>query len=114
MAKTTGDVIVEKLLDWGVDTIFGLPGDGINGIFESLRKNKPKIRFIQVRHKEAAAFASRKPAVVEAVVDPYEPPMPASATPEQALHFAESLVRGEPDAGKILGTVFKDQIRALV
>jgi pyruvate dehydrogenase (quinone) len=58
MAKTTGDVIVEKLLDWGVDTVFGLPGDGINGIFESLRKNREKIRFIQVRHEEAAAFAA--------------------------------------------------------
>ncbi len=58
MAKTTGDVIVEQLIDWGVDTAFGLPGDGINGIFESLRKNKDKIRFIQCRHEEAAAFAA--------------------------------------------------------
>ena len=56
MAKTTGDVIVERLIDWGVDTAFGLPGDGINGIFESLRKNQDKIRFIQVRHEESAAF----------------------------------------------------------
>src|SRR5579885_1364669 len=58
MAKTTGDVIVEKLIGWGVDTAFGLPGDGINGIFEALRKNKDKIRFIQVRHEESAAFAA--------------------------------------------------------
>ena len=58
MAKTTGDVIVEKLLDWGVDTAFGIPGDGINGIFEALRKNEKKIRFIQCRHEEAAAFAA--------------------------------------------------------
>jgi thiamine pyrophosphate-dependent acetolactate synthase large subunit-like protein len=58
MAKTTGDVIVEKLLDWGVDTAFGLPGDGINGIFEALRQNREKIRFIQCRHEEAAAFAA--------------------------------------------------------
>ena len=58
MAKTTGDVIVEKLIDWGVDTAFGLPGDGINGIFEALRKNREKIRFIQCRHEEAAAFAA--------------------------------------------------------
>ena len=56
MAKTAGDVIVETLVDWGVDTIFGLPGDGINGIIESLREAKDKIRFIQVRHEEAAAF----------------------------------------------------------
>lgn len=58
MARTTGDVIIEKLIAWGVDTAFGIPGDGINGIFESLRKNQDKIRFIQCRHEEAAAFAA--------------------------------------------------------
>ena len=56
MAMTAADVLVETLLDWGVDTIFGLPGDGINGIMESLRARQDKIRFIQVRHEEAAAF----------------------------------------------------------
>jgi pyruvate dehydrogenase (quinone) len=50
------DVLVERLLAWGVDTVFGLPGDGINGVFEALRKNQDKIRFIHVRHEEAAAF----------------------------------------------------------
>src|SRR5439155_23178618 len=41
---------------WGVNVVFGLPGDGINGIMEALRKRKDDIRFIQVRHEEAAAF----------------------------------------------------------
>lgn len=50
------DVLVECLLDWGVEMIFGLPGDGINGIMESLRTHQEKIRFIHVRHEEAAAF----------------------------------------------------------
>ena len=50
------DVLVQRLLAWGVDTVFGLPGDGINGVFEALRKQKDKIRFIHVRHEEAAAF----------------------------------------------------------
>ncbi|HYK36527.1 thiamine pyrophosphate-dependent enzyme [Alloacidobacterium sp.] len=50
------DVLVERLMEWGVDTIFGLPGDGINGVFEALRKQKDRIRFIHVRHEEAAAF----------------------------------------------------------
>ena len=58
MAKTAGDLLVERLIEWGVDVIFGFPGDGINGIFESLRTNQEKIRFIQVRHEEAAAFAA--------------------------------------------------------
>ncbi|HUI96800.1 MAG TPA: thiamine pyrophosphate-dependent enzyme [Xanthobacteraceae bacterium] len=59
MAKpTAGDVLVETLIDWGVDTVFGIPGDGINGIIESLRTRQDRIRFIQVRHEEAAAFAA--------------------------------------------------------
>src|SRR3954447_4849369 len=53
---TAADVLVETLLDWGVEVIFGLPGDGINGIMESLRTHAEKIRFIQVRHEESAAF----------------------------------------------------------
>ena len=58
MAKTASDIMVERLSDWGVDTIFGLPGDGINGIMEALRTHQHQIRFIQVRHEEAAAFAA--------------------------------------------------------
>jgi pyruvate dehydrogenase (quinone) len=55
-SKTAADVMIETLLDWEVDTIFGLPGDGINGIMESLRTRRDRIRFIQVRHEETAAF----------------------------------------------------------
>jgi pyruvate dehydrogenase (quinone) len=54
--KNASDVLVERLLAWGVDTVFGLPGDGINGVFEALRKQKDRIRFIHVRHEESAAF----------------------------------------------------------
>ncbi len=59
MAKVTAaDVLVETLIDWGVDTVFGLPGDGMNGIIEALRTRQDDIRFIQVRHEEAAAFCA--------------------------------------------------------
>src|SRR6059036_3150594 len=58
MAKNTAELLVERLIEWGVETIFGFPGDGVNGIFEALRTNQDKIRFIQVRHEEAAAFAA--------------------------------------------------------
>src|SRR6201996_427855 len=54
--SNASDVLVERLLAWGVDTIFGLPGDGINGVMEALRKAEDKIRFIHVRHEESAAF----------------------------------------------------------
>src|SRR5687767_10414429 len=56
MAETAADILIESILDWGVDTVFGLPGDGINGIMEALRTRQDRVRFIQVRHEEAAAF----------------------------------------------------------
>lgn len=56
MAMTAADVLIETLKDWGVDVVFGLPGDGINGIMEALRKRRDEVRFIQVRHEEAAAL----------------------------------------------------------
>src|SRR6476659_7545924 len=55
-AQTTSDILVQRLIDWNVDTIFGLPGDGINGIMEALRQRQDEIRFVHVRHEEAAAF----------------------------------------------------------
>ena len=56
MSRTTSDVLVERLIDWGVGVVFGLPGDGINGIMEALRTRQDRISFVQVRHEEAAAF----------------------------------------------------------
>ena len=56
MAQTAADILIEVLQDWGVDTVFGLPGDGINGIMEALRTRQAAVRFVQVRHEEAAAF----------------------------------------------------------
>jgi pyruvate dehydrogenase (quinone) len=56
MAQTTADILVERIVDWGVHEVFGLPGDGINGIMETLRKQQDKIRFVQVRHEASAAF----------------------------------------------------------
>src|SRR5256885_10565444 len=56
MVQTAADVLVETLIDWEVEVVFGLPGDGINGIMEALRQREDDIRFIQVRHEEAAAF----------------------------------------------------------
>ena len=48
MASTAADILIDRLQDWGVKTIFGLPGDGINGIMEALRRRQEEIRFIQV------------------------------------------------------------------
>jgi len=56
MTRTASDVLIETIHSWGVDVVFGLPGDGINGIMEALRKRQEDVRFVQVRHEEAAAF----------------------------------------------------------
>src|SRR5579875_2516895 len=58
VADTASDLMLERLMDWGVDTIFGLPGDGINGFMEALRKRHGEIRYIHVRHEEVAAMAA--------------------------------------------------------
>ncbi len=55
-SRNGADVLVDALLDWGIDTIFGMPGDGINGVMEAIRKRGDRVRFIQVRHEESAAF----------------------------------------------------------
>src|SRR3984885_12456752 len=55
-ATTVSEALIERLADWGVDTIFGLPGDGINGIMEGLRRQSDRVQFFLVHHEEAAAF----------------------------------------------------------
>jgi pyruvate dehydrogenase (quinone) len=54
--RRAADVLVDTLIEWDVDTLFGLPGDGINGIVEALRTRQDRIRFVQARHEQAAAF----------------------------------------------------------
>src|SRR5437016_1036022 len=56
MAATAADILIDTIHDWGVDVVFGLPGDGINGIMEAIRTRQDGIRFVQVRHEEAAAL----------------------------------------------------------
>jgi pyruvate dehydrogenase (quinone) len=56
VAQIVSEALIARLADWGVDTVFGIPGDGINGIMEGLRRNQDKVRFVLVHHEEAAAF----------------------------------------------------------
>jgi pyruvate dehydrogenase (quinone)/pyruvate oxidase len=58
MGQTVSDLILDRLVDWGVDTIFGLPGDGINGFMEALRNRQDDVRFVHVRHEETGALAA--------------------------------------------------------
>ncbi|NJC71216.1 pyruvate oxidase [Planosporangium thailandense] len=56
MSAIASEVLISRLADWGVDTVFGIPGDGINGIMEGLRRNADRVKFVLVHHEEAAAF----------------------------------------------------------
>ncbi|MET7747518.1 thiamine pyrophosphate-dependent enzyme [Micromonospora sp. NPDC005367] len=56
MQEIVGECLARRLLEWGVDTIFGLPGDGINGLMEGFRRHQERLRFVLVHHEEAAAF----------------------------------------------------------
>jgi hypothetical protein len=55
------DALVERPMGWGVDTIFGLPGGGINGLMETLRKARHRIRYIHMRHPNARPGFARQP-----------------------------------------------------
>jgi len=59
MSKMVSDFLIERLSNWGVKKIFGYPGDGINGIMGAMDRadaSPHKIKLIQVRHEENAAF----------------------------------------------------------
>src|SRR5437667_11108023 len=58
MAQSTSDFLVKRLIDWGVHRVYGYPGDGINGVFGALNRVDGKIKLIQVRHGEMAAFSA--------------------------------------------------------
>ena len=56
MSITVGDFFWERLHQWGVRIVFGYPGDGINGLLGAMNRANGKVKFVQVRHEEMAAF----------------------------------------------------------
>jgi len=58
MTTTVADQLLTRLREWGVEQIFGYPGDGINGFMEALRKRHDEIRYVHVRHEEVGAMAA--------------------------------------------------------
>jgi len=56
MGRNASEIVVDTLIAWGVDTVFGMAGDGINGVVEAMRNRQGRIRFVSVRHEESAAF----------------------------------------------------------
>jgi pyruvate dehydrogenase (quinone)/pyruvate oxidase len=58
VGETASDLFLDRLIDWGVEVVFGLPGDGINGFMEALRKRQDRVRYVHVRHEEVGAMAA--------------------------------------------------------
>jgi pyruvate dehydrogenase (quinone) len=56
MSETVGDFLLQRLADWGIERIYGYPGDGINGIMGAFDRQTDRLTFIQARHEEMAAF----------------------------------------------------------
>jgi len=68
----------------------------------------------EIRPALESALRANKPSIVEVTVDPYEPPMPSKVTLKQAANFAQALVRGQPEGGRIALTLFRDKLNELV
>ncbi len=56
MSKTVGDHLLERLSEWGIERIFGYPGDGINGIMGAMGRHADDFDYVRVRHEEMSAF----------------------------------------------------------
>src|SRR5437763_1596735 len=108
MPETASDLFVERLCEWGVDTIFGLPGDGINGFMEALRKRHDKLRYVHVRHEEAGAMAAVGYAKV-----PGKLGVCFSTAGPGAIHLANGLLDARMDGAPLLavsGMTYHDLI----
>jgi pyruvate dehydrogenase (quinone) len=103
MATIASDVLISRLSEWGVDTVFGLPGGF------GVHVDKPGDLPGALRE----AFAHPGPALVDVAVDPNEPPLPGKIEYEQAKHFAQAFLRGQPHRASIATTLFKDRIQQL-
>ncbi|WP_433351467.1 thiamine pyrophosphate-binding protein [Microtetraspora malaysiensis] len=112
MARIAAESLIERLAAWGVDTVFGLPGDGINGIMEGLRRHQDKVRFFLVHHEEAAAFMATGHAKATGRIGVCL----ATSGPggyQQAKKFTEAFLRGRPHKAAIATTLFTDRIQRM-
>ncbi len=106
--RTTGDVIVETLITWKVPVVFGMVGDGINSIIEALRKRQDRIRYVGVRHEEAAAFMASGYAKHTGRLG-----VCLATTGPGAIHLMNGLYDAKGDSAPVLaitGLIFHDLI----
>ena len=119
MGQIASEALIERLADWGVDTVFGLPGDGINGQpFVDYAAIATANGAFGIKVEKAAdvrtaiehGLAHDGPALIDVNVNPDEPPLPGKVEYQQAKKFAEAFMRGQPRKATIATTLFRDKI----
>src|SRR6266511_3950502 len=116
MTTIASEVLISRLADWAVDTVYALPGDGINGVMEGLRRLRDRVRFVLVHHEEAAAFmataqakATGRVGVCLATSGPGGIHL-ANGLYDAALDHAPVLaITGMPETG-VLGTGYQQEV----
>ncbi|CDQ19909.1 pyruvate oxidase [Halobacillus karajensis] len=98
--KRTGEVLTQQLINWGVDHIYGMPGDSINELIEDLRKRKEEIEFIQVRHEETGALSAAAYAKLTGKIG-----VTAAIAGPGAVHLLNGLYDAKADSAPVLAIV---------
>src|SRR3978361_2008539 len=108
MAKTVGEFVIQRLVEWGVKRIYGYPGDGINGIDVAIPAFKEQLQYIQVRHEEMAAFMACAHAKFTG-----EPGVCLATSGPGAIHLLNGLYDAKLDHAPVLAIVGQQARSAL-
>jgi pyruvate dehydrogenase (quinone) len=108
MATTVGDFMVQRLLQWGMDTVYGYSGDGIAPFFEGLRKHREQVRFVQVRHEEQAALMACAHAKLTGRVG-----VCTATSGPGAIHLLNGLYDAKMDNTPVVAVVGQAPLRSL-
>ncbi|RDY71320.1 pyruvate oxidase [Halobacillus trueperi] len=98
--KRTGEVMTQQLINWGVDHIYGMPGDSINELIDDLRKRQDEIEFIQVRHEETGALSAAAYAKLTGKIG-----VTAAIAGPGAVHLLNGLYDAKADSAPVLAIV---------
>lgn len=105
---TVGDFLLERLSAWGIDRIYGYPGDGINGIMGAMGRAEGKMKFVQARHEELAAFMACAHAKVSGEVG-----VCLATSGPGAIHLLNGLYDAKLDHQPVVAIVGQQQRAAL-
>ncbi|MCY8544706.1 pyruvate oxidase [Bacillus vallismortis] len=95
--KTAGQAMTELLEQWGVDHVYGIPGDSINEFIEELRQERNQLKFIQTRHEEVAALAAAAEAKLTGKIG-----VCLSIAGPGAVHLLNGLYDAKADSAPVL------------